>query len=68
MRHNIGHSTIELLNNKLHGLLPPGGSVSPSGLTKQFPKAPSAIQPIGTPSAFCIDQIVPGCVVYYLNC
>ena len=36
-------------------------------LTKRFPKTPSAIYPIGTPSAFCIDQIVPGFVVYHLN-
>ena len=36
-------------------------------LTKGFPKTHSAIQPIGTPSAFCIHQIVPGFVVYYLN-
>ena len=36
-------------------------------LTKGFPKTPSAIWPIGTPSAFCIGQIVPGFVVYYLN-
>ena len=36
-------------------------------LTKRFPKTHSAIQPIRTQSAFCIDQIVPGFVVYYLN-
>ena len=36
-------------------------------LTKGFPKTPSAISPIRTPSAFCINQIVPGFVVYYLN-
>ena len=36
-------------------------------LTKRFPKTPSAIQPIGTPSAFCIDQIAPGFVVYYIS-
>ena len=36
-------------------------------LTKHFPKTHSAIQPIGTPSAFCIHQIVPGFVVYHLN-
>ena len=29
-------------------------------LTKRFPITPSAIQPIGTPSTFCIDNIVPG--------
>ena len=36
-------------------------------LCKGCPKTLSAIQPIGMPSAFCIDQIVPGFVVYYLN-
>ena len=36
-------------------------------LTKQFPKIPSAIKPIGTPSAFCMDQIMSFFVVYYLN-
>ena len=36
-------------------------------LTKQFPESPSTIKLIGTLSAFCIDQIVPGFVVYYLN-
>ena len=29
-------------------------------LTKQFPITPSAIQPIGTPSTFCIDKTVQG--------
>jgi hypothetical protein len=38
-----------------------------SFLTKEFPKTHSAIYLIGTPSAFCIHQIVPGFVVYYLN-
>ena len=37
-------------------------------LTKWFPKTHSAILPIRMPSAFCIDQIVPGFVVYHLNC
>ena len=37
-------------------------------LTKRFPKIHRAIQPIQMPSAFCINQIVPGFVVYYLNC
>ena len=36
-------------------------------LTNWFPKTSSAIQPMGTPSAFCTNQIVPGFVVYYLN-
>ena len=36
-------------------------------LTKGFPKTHSPIQLIKMPSTFCIHQIVPGFVVYYLN-
>ena len=35
-------------------------------LTKRFPNTPSAIQPIGMPSVFCMDQILPGFVLYIL--
>ena len=36
-------------------------------LTKGLPKTPSTIQLIRRPSAFCIHQIEPGFVIYYLN-
>ena len=59
---------IELLNNKL-----PGGFVSPYGgfasldqpVSKKLAASSSQSE---MPSAFCIDQIVPGFVVYHLNC
>jgi len=49
-------TSIELLNNKSHGLLPPGGFSFLS-----FDQAvPYYSQPIGMPSKFCIDKTVPG--------
>ena len=69
IRNDPGNSLeIKLLNKKLYGLLPPAlANLHHFHLTKRFPKTHSTIQPIGTPSAFCINQIVPGFVVYYLN-
>ena len=49
LRDSNKHIDIELLNNKLHGLLPPGGFVIPLAdlnhfrLTKGFPKTRSII-------------------------
>ena len=56
---------IDKINNKLHGLLSAGGLVSPSGGFASL--AFDQVQLNGTPSAFCINQIVPGSVVYHLN-
>ena len=45
----------------------PLADLHPFHLTKQFPKTQSAIQPIGMPSAFFINQMMPGFVVHHLN-
>ena len=69
----FNRGSIELINNKFHGLSPPGGFVSPSGgfASLSFDQAVSKNSQrhlaIRMQSAFCINQIVPGFVVYYLN-
>ena len=57
---------IWLLNNKFRGLFPSGGFASLSfdqGVPKKLPTSPSERHLM----VFCINQIVPGFVVYYLN-
>ena len=69
--HLSAEDAIELLNNKLHGLSPPGGFVSPSGrfaslsFDQAVPK--NSQHHLADWNAICILQIVPGFVVYYLN-
>ena len=65
------HSFIDKINNKLHGLSPPGGLVSPPGgfaslaFDQAVPK--NSQRHLADRNAIWIDQIVPGFVDYYLN-
>ena len=66
----LRESTIELLSNKFHGLSPSGGFASLSfdqGVPKKLQNtAPSSRSELHL-MVFCINQIVLGFVVYYLN-
>ena len=70
--HNIHLlNSMRLLNNKFRGLSSSGGCVSLSfdqGVPKNLPTTAPSSQLERHLTVFCIDQIVPGYVVYYLNC
>ena len=62
---------IRLLNNKFRGLSPSGGCASLSfdqGVPKKLPTTAPSSRSERHLTVFYIDQIVPGFVVYYLNC
>jgi hypothetical protein len=61
---------IGLLNNKFHGLSPSGGFASllfDQGVPKKLPTTAPSSQSEHHLMVFCINQIVPGFVVYHLN-